>query len=97
MQSGPFGHSYHIQYHYSMVLVKWRGCKCIKALVVGAIQPQGKVVLPFVQASDRETLHGFIEQYTDDDTTAYFTDEYVACDGTKYEDTRDETVKPLYR
>ena len=43
---------------------KGRGYKGNKAIVVGAVQRQGKVVLQVVQARDRETLHGFIEQYT---------------------------------
>ncbi len=71
---------------------KGRGYKGNKAIVVGAVQRQGKVVLQVVQARDRETLHGFIEQYTEGDTAAYFTDEWAAYDGIEDGDTRHETV-----
>lgn len=71
---------------------KGRGFKGNKAIVVGAIQRGGKIVLEVIHARDRETLHGFIQQHTADETEAYFTDEWAAYDGIEDDDTRHETV-----
>ncbi len=49
-------------------------------------------MLQVIEARDRETLHGFIEEHTADETMAYFTDDWAAYDGIEDEDIRHETV-----
>ena len=76
---------------------KGRGYKGNKAIVVGAVQRQGKIVLQVVQAWDRETLHGFIEQYSADDASAYFTDDWAAYDGLPVHETVNHSIEEWVR
>lgn len=71
---------------------KGRGYRDNKAVVVGAVQRQGKIVLRVVHARDRQTLHRFVEEFTADETEAYFTDDWAPYDGIADGDTRHETV-----
>ena len=74
-----------------------RGYKGNKEAVVGAVQRGGKVVLKVIQARDRKTLHQFIEEATDDETEAYFTDEWAPYEGIGDDDTTHETVNHSIR
>ena len=69
-----------------------RGYKGNKAVVVGAVERGGKIVLEVVRGRDRATLHSFIEAFTADETEAYFTDDWAPYDGIADENTRHETV-----
>ena len=69
-----------------------RGYRKNKAIVVGAVQRGGKLVLKVVQARDRRTLHSFIEEVTADETFAYFTDDWAPYQGIADGDTVHETV-----
>ncbi len=72
---------------------KGRGYRGNKSIVVGAVQRGDKIVLKVITSADRETLHHFIESYTDDeDTEVIYTDEWPAYKGIEDEDTRHETV-----
>ena len=71
---------------------KGRGFKDNKAVVVGAVQREGKIVLKVIQARDRATLHQLVEQVTADETTAYFTDDWAPYESIADDDTRHETV-----
>ena len=71
---------------------KGRGYRDNKAAVVGAVQRGGKIVLKVIQARDRVTLHRFIQETTDDETEAYFTDEWAPYLGIADHNTRHETV-----
>jgi transposase-like protein len=69
-----------------------RGYKGNKAIVVGAVQRGGKIVLQVAPDNSRKTLHGFINANTDPDTEAIFTDEWPAYRGIGDHDTLHETV-----
>ena len=69
-----------------------RGYRGNKAVVVGAVQRKGKIVLQVIPGTDRETLHGFIRENTAPNTEAIFTDDWPAYKGIADEDTRHETV-----
>ncbi len=69
-----------------------RGYTGNKAIVVGAVERDGKIALKVVTARDRNTLHQFIGEVTADETRAYFTDDWAAYDGIADEDTIHETV-----
>ena len=69
-----------------------RGYKGNKAVVVGAVERGGKIVLEVIRGRDRETLHGFIDDFTADETEAYFTDDWAPYDGIADSNTRHETV-----
>ena len=69
-----------------------RGYKGNKAVVVGAVQRGGKIVLQVVSSRDRKTLHQFIKDNIHDDTEAIFTDEWPPYKGIADENTRHETV-----
>lgn len=71
---------------------KGRGYKGNKAVVVGAVQRGGKIVLELIHSRDRESLHSFIAEHTADETEAYFTDDWAPYDGIADENTRHETV-----
>lgn len=71
---------------------KGRGYKGNKAVVVGAVQRGGKIILQVVPDRSRETLHAFINENTREETEAYFTDEWTAYEGIADQDTRHETV-----
>lgn len=74
------------------VMGKGRGYKGNKAVVVGAVQREGKIALQVIHARDQETLHGFIRANTDDETTAYYTDDWAPYQGIADANTRHETV-----
>ena len=71
---------------------KGRAYKGNKAVVVGAVQREGKIALQVIRARDRETLHGFIRAHTADETEAYFTDDWAPYQGIADANTRHETV-----
>ena len=71
---------------------KGRGYKDNKAVVVGAVQREGKIILQVIQGRDRKTLHDFIGTVTADETEAYFTDEWAPYQGIADANTRHETV-----
>ena len=71
---------------------KGNGYKGNKAVVVGAVERDGKIVLKVIPARDRATLHGFVEETTAPDSEAYYTDDWAPYEGIADEDTRHETV-----
>jgi transposase-like protein len=71
---------------------KGRGYTGNKALVIGAYQREGKIVLKMIQARDRVTLHNFIHEHIHDDAEAIYTDEWSSYDGIADHNTRHETV-----
>jgi len=71
---------------------KGRGYKGNKAVVVGAVQRDGKIVLQVAPDRSRETLHGFIRENVADEAEAIFTDEWAPYQGIADQNTRHETV-----
>ena len=71
---------------------KGHGYRGNKAVVVGAVQRGGKIILEVVEGRDRATLHKFIETFTADETEAYFTDEWAPYQGIADANTRHEMV-----
>ena len=71
---------------------KGRGYTGNKAVVVGAVQRGGNIVLEVIRSRDRESLHDFIAEHTADETEAYFTDDWAPYDGIDDDNTRHETV-----
>ena len=71
---------------------KGRGYKENKAVVIGAVQREGKIILQVIRGRDRETLHDFIGSVTADETEAYFTDDWAPYQGIADANTRHETV-----
>ena len=71
---------------------KGRGYKGNKAVVVGAVQREGRIVLKVIQGRDRDELHRFIAEATADETEAYFTDDWAPYQGIADANTRHETV-----
>jgi transposase-like protein len=69
-----------------------RGYKGNKAVVVGAVQRDGKIALKVVAERDAATLQGFVKDTTASDTEAYYTDEWAAYKGIGDENTHHETV-----
>jgi transposase-like protein len=69
-----------------------RGYKGNKAVVIGAVQREGKIALQVVIGRDRETLHDFIRNNISDDAEAIFTDDWVGYKGIGDDNTRHETV-----
>jgi transposase-like protein len=70
-----------------------RGYTGNKAIVVGAMQRGGSIVLQVVRGRDRETLHGFIRENVAGNVEAIYTDEWEAYKGIADKDTEHETVK----
>jgi transposase-like protein len=68
------------------------GYKGNKAVVVGAVQRDGKIALTVVSERDAATLQGFVKDTTAPDTEAYYTDEWAAYKGIGDDNTRHETV-----
>ena len=71
---------------------KGHGYKGNKAIVVGAVQRQGKIMLQVVPDRSRNTLHAFVDQAVDDSAEAIHTDDWAPYRGIGDEDTRHETV-----
>jgi len=69
-----------------------RGYKGNKAVVVGAVERDGKIALKVVLERDAATLQGFIKEVTADETEAYYTDEWPSYRGIADNNTRHETV-----
>lgn len=69
-----------------------RGFTGNKAIVVGAYQRGGKIVLQVVKSRKRVDLHAFIKQHVADDAEAIYTDDWPAYLGIADENTRHETV-----
>ena len=71
---------------------KGHGYKGNKAVVVGAVERDGKIVLKVAEDRSRKTLHKFIGEATAPDTEAIMTDDWPAYRGIADHDTRHETV-----
>ena len=71
---------------------KGRAYKGNKAVVVGAVERDGKIVLKVVPDRSRTTLHGFVRETTAPDTEAIYTDDWTPYQGIADHDTRHETV-----
>ena len=71
---------------------KGRGYKGNKAIVVGAVQREGKIMLQVVPDRSRRTLHAFADEAVHDDAEAIHTDDWRPYQGIGDEDTRHETV-----
>ena len=71
---------------------KGHGYKGNKAVVVGAIQREGKIVLQVAPDRSRKTLHGFAAENIADEAEAIHTDDWRPYRGIGDEDTRHETV-----
>ena len=68
------------------------GYKGNKAVVVGAVQRDGKIVLKVVPDRSKRTLHGFINDAVADEAEAIYTDEWLPYRGIADHNTRHETV-----
>ena len=71
---------------------KGRGYKGNKAVVVGAVQRDGKIMLQVVPDRSRATLHDFVDEAVHDDAEAIHTDDWRPYRGIGDEETRHETV-----
>lgn len=71
---------------------KGRGYKGNKAVVVGAVQREGKIILQVVPDRNRKTLHAFADEAVHDDAEAIHTDDWRPYRGIGDEDTAHETV-----
>jgi len=71
---------------------KGRGYTGNKALVIGAVQREGKVRLQVINARDRKSLHNFIATEVADDAEAIYTDDWEAYVGIGDENTRHDSV-----
>ena len=69
-----------------------RGYKGNKALVVGAIQRGGKIVLKVVKSRSRADLHAFINEHVHDNAEAIYTDDWPSYKGIADHNTVHETV-----
>ena len=69
---------------------KGHGYKGNKAIVVGAVQREGKIVLQTIPDNGRKTLHTFINENTD--AEAIYTDEWRPYRGIEDADTKHATV-----
>ena len=68
------------------------GYKGNKAVVVGAVQRDGKIVLKVVPDRSKRTHHGFINDAVADEAEAIYTDEWLPYRGIADHNTRHETV-----
>ncbi len=71
---------------------KGKGYKGNKALVVGAMQREGKIILKVVKSRSKETLHAFVKEAVHDDADSVYTDEWPSYKGIGDEDRPHETV-----
>ncbi|MCH8799904.1 MAG: IS1595 family transposase [Chloroflexi bacterium] len=71
---------------------KGHGYKGNKAIVVGAVERDGKIILKVVPDRSRKTLHAFAEEAVADEAEAIHTDDWAAYRGIGDEDTLHETV-----
>ena len=71
---------------------KGRGYKGNKAVVVGAVQREGKIMLQVVPDRSRKTLHSFADEAVAVEAEAIHTDDWRPYRGIGDEDTRHETV-----
>ena len=71
---------------------KGRGYKGNKAVVVGAVQREGKIMLQVIPDRTRKTLHAFADATVADEAEAIYTDDWAAYRGIGDEDTAHETV-----
>jgi len=69
-----------------------RGNKGKKAIVVGAFQRGGKIVLKVSNSRGRKDLHGFINETVHDEAEAIYTDDWSPYRGIADKNTRHETV-----
>jgi transposase-like protein len=63
-----------------------------KAVVVGAVERDGRIVLKVIPSNDRASLHGFVKEVAAPETEDFYTDEFRAYQGIGDHDTRQETV-----
>lgn len=63
-----------------------------KAIVVGAVQRDGRIKLERIPDTKKKTLHGFIRRTVKDEALAIYTDEFVSYAGIGDANTRHETV-----
>jgi len=71
---------------------KGHGYKGNKAIVVGAVERDGKIILKVVPDRSRKTLHAFADEAVADEAEAIHTDDWRPYRGIGDEDTRHETV-----
>ena len=71
---------------------KGRAYKGNKAVVVGAVQREGKIMLQVIPDRSRETLHQFVGETVADEAEVIHTDDWRPYRGIGDEDTRHETV-----
>jgi transposase-like protein len=71
---------------------KGKGCIGNKAVVVGAVERDGRIALKVIPSNDRASLHGFVREVAAPETEAFYTDEFRAYRGIRDHDTRHETV-----
>lgn len=71
---------------------KGQGYKGNKALVIGAAQRGGKIILKVAKGRTKEELHAFVKAAVHDDAEAIYTDEYPGYNGIGDENTRHEKV-----
>ena len=71
---------------------KGRGYTGNKALIVGAIQRGGKIILKVIKNRSKTVLHGFISEHVHDEAEAIYTDEFPSYEGVGDHNTRHETV-----
>ena len=79
-------------WHGGKVRGKGRGYTGNKAIIVGAIQRRGRIVLQVVKSRKREDLHAFIKQNVHDETEVIYTDDWAAYGGIADHNTRHEVV-----
>jgi transposase-like protein len=63
-----------------------------KAVVIGAVEREGKIRLQVIAARDRQTLHAWIKKNVDDKIEVIYTDDWPPYVGNADDDTRHETV-----
>ena len=71
---------------------KGRGYKGNKAVVVGAVEREGKIILQVVPDRTKRTLHAFTDDAVHDDSEAIYTDDWKPYRGIGDGDTLHETV-----
>jgi len=71
---------------------KGRGYKGNKAIVVGAVERDGKIILKIVPDRSRKILHAFADEAVADDAEAIHTDDWRPYRGIGDEDTLHQTV-----
>lgn len=63
------------------VKAKGKGYKGNKALVIGATQRNGKIIVKVVKSRSKEDLHAFVKKPVHDDAEAIYTEEWPSYEG----------------